>query len=241
MIGLALGCELAPRSIFHRNRTTSTRSAEGVPDLSDDEPLCRGGSLAGVRIHRVHLEEDAAKLIHIGSSGRIHGSQLSVVDFNRGGTPLSRSHRARPALTGPGSRVARTACVRRCARWVSATSTWTRARCGRRERVAAPTREHRARDQDRAEEHELVSLPRAGVAAEIERQRAIIEAGAKVVQETLHFDPGSGAITSLRSKEEAQDYRYFPDRTSCRSRRQTPCSKRHARRCPNCGRPRGTP
>jgi aspartyl-tRNA(Asn)/glutamyl-tRNA(Gln) amidotransferase subunit B len=50
-----------------------------------------------------------------------------------------------------------------------------------------------------------------GVAAEIERQRAIIEAGAEVVQETLHFDPGSGAITSLRSKEEAQDYRYFPE------------------------------
>ena len=50
-----------------------------------------------------------------------------------------------------------------------------------------------------------------GVAAEIERQRAIIEAGDEVVQETLHFDPGSGAITSLRSKEEAHDYRYFPE------------------------------
>src|SRR5207248_2036394 len=53
------------------------------------EPLCRGGRLGEVRIHRVHLEEDAAKLVHIGSSGRIHGSDASLVDFNRGGTPLA--------------------------------------------------------------------------------------------------------------------------------------------------------
>src|SRR4030095_11469242 len=54
-----------------------------------DEPLCRGGALAGVRIHRVHLEEDAAKLVHVGASGRLHASDASVVDFNRGGTPLA--------------------------------------------------------------------------------------------------------------------------------------------------------
>src|SRR6202011_4359760 len=54
-----------------------------------DEPLCLGGRLGEVRIHRVHLEEDAAKLIHVGASGRIHGSDRSIVDFNRGGTPLA--------------------------------------------------------------------------------------------------------------------------------------------------------
>src|SRR6202020_538559 len=53
-----------------------------------DEPICRGGSLGDIRIHRVHLEEDAAKLVHVGESGRIHGSDRSVVDFNRCGTPL---------------------------------------------------------------------------------------------------------------------------------------------------------
>src|SRR5581483_5469600 len=53
-----------------------------------DEPLCRGGRLGDVRIHRVHLEEDAAKLVHVGASGRIHGSDASIVDFNRCGTPL---------------------------------------------------------------------------------------------------------------------------------------------------------
>src|SRR4029453_8186128 len=54
-----------------------------------DIPLCRGGGLGDVRIHRVHLEEDAAKLVHLGTSGRIHGSDASIVDYNRGGTPLA--------------------------------------------------------------------------------------------------------------------------------------------------------
>src|SRR6202034_3627493 len=88
MIGLALGCELAPRSIFHRKNYFYPDLPKGYQISQYDEPLCRHGALAGVRINRVHLEEDAAKLIHVGESGRIHGSEVSVVDFNRGGTPL---------------------------------------------------------------------------------------------------------------------------------------------------------
>jgi len=75
-----------------------------------------------VRIHRVHLEEDAAKLIHVGESGRIHGSDSSVVDFNRGGTPLAE------IVTEPDLHTAEQAscvrcgcCARRCASWASAT------------------------------------------------------------------------------------------------------------------------
>ena len=66
-----------------------SRPAEGLPDQPVRHPACarRAGS-GDVRIHRVHLEEDAAKLIHVGESGRIHGSGASLVDFNRGGTPL---------------------------------------------------------------------------------------------------------------------------------------------------------
>ena len=89
MIGLALGSELAPRSIFHRKNYFYPDLPKGYQISQYDEPLCLGGSLGEVRIHRVHLEEDAAKLIHVGASGRIHGSDASLVDFNRGGTPLA--------------------------------------------------------------------------------------------------------------------------------------------------------
>src|ERR687890_1466047 len=89
LIGLAVGSELADRSIFHRKNYFYPDNPKAYQISQYDEPLCRGGHLGDVRIHRVHLEEDAAKLIHAGASGRIHGSAASVVDFNRGGTPLA--------------------------------------------------------------------------------------------------------------------------------------------------------
>ena len=88
MIGMALGSELAPRSIFHRKNYFYPDLPKGYQISQYDEPLCRGGQLGAVRIHRVHLEEDAAKLAHLGGSGRIDGAERSIVDFNRGGTPL---------------------------------------------------------------------------------------------------------------------------------------------------------
>ena len=88
IIGLALGCEIAPRSIFHRKNYFYPDLPKGYQISQYDIPLGRNGQLGAVRIHRVHLEEDAAKLVHAGSSGRIHGAEASVVDFNRGGTPL---------------------------------------------------------------------------------------------------------------------------------------------------------
>ena len=90
IIGMALGSELAPRSIFHRKNYFYPDLPKGYQISQYDEPLCLGGELAGVRVHRVHLEEDAAKLVHVGASGRIHASDTSIVDFNRGGTPWRR-------------------------------------------------------------------------------------------------------------------------------------------------------
>ena len=81
-------CEVAPRSIFHRKNYFYPDLPKGYQISQYDIPLASGGRLGDVRIHRVHLEEDAAKLIHLGESGRIHGSAHSLVDFNRGGTPL---------------------------------------------------------------------------------------------------------------------------------------------------------
>ena len=88
MIAAALECEVAPRSIFHRKNYFYPDLPKGYQISQYDEPLAVNGRLGDVRIHRAHLEEDAAKLIHVGESGRIHGSGASLVDFNRGGTPL---------------------------------------------------------------------------------------------------------------------------------------------------------
>ncbi len=88
MIAMAFDCEIAPRSIFHRKNYFYPDLPKGYQISQYDIPLATNGRLGDVRIHRVHMEEDAAKLIHTGSSGRIHGARTSVVDFNRGGTPL---------------------------------------------------------------------------------------------------------------------------------------------------------
>ena len=212
MIGLALGCELAPRSVFHRKNYFYPDLPKGYQISQYDEPLCRGGELAGVRIHRVHLEEDAAKLIHVGESGRIHGSETSIVDFNRGGTPLVEIV-TEPDLRSPAQ-------VREWLELLRATLRALGVSDVNMEegslRADANVSLRPAGSETLGTKTELKNMNsfrflERGIAAEIDRQRAIIEAGGEVEQETLHFDPASGSITTLRSKEEAHDYRYFPE------------------------------
>jgi len=212
MIGIALGSELAPRSIFHRKNYFYPDLPKGYQISQYDEPLCRGGRLGDVRIHRVHLEEDAAKLTHVGQSGRIHGSDASVVDFNRGGTPLAE------IVTEPDVRTAEQA-----SEWLKLLRTTLRSlgvsdvnmeegslRCDANISLRATGTEELGVKTELKNMNSFRFIER-GIKAEIERQRGIIEGGGEVVQETLHFDPGSGSISSLRSKEEAHDYRYFPE------------------------------
>src|SRR5438309_11668751 len=89
MVGLALGSELAQRSVFHRKNYFYPDLPKGYQLTQYDVPLCSGGRRGDVRIHRVHLEEDAAKLNHLGQRGRMHGSDRSWVDVDRGGTTLA--------------------------------------------------------------------------------------------------------------------------------------------------------
>jgi aspartyl-tRNA(Asn)/glutamyl-tRNA(Gln) amidotransferase subunit B len=212
MIGLALECELAPRSIFHRKNYFYPDLPKGYQISQYDEPLCLGGHLGDVRIHRVHLEEDAAKLVHAGSSGRIHGSDASVVDFNRGGTPLAE------IVTEPDLRDAATA-----AEWLRLLRATLR-RLGVSDvnmdegslRCDANISIRPSGSQELGTKTELKNMNsfrfiQRGIDAEIARQTKIVEGGGEVEQETLHFDPATGAITSLRSKEQAHDYRYFPE------------------------------
>ena len=212
MIGLALGSELAPRSIFHRKNYFYPDLPKGYQISQYDEPLCRGGRLADVRIHRVHLEEDAAKLIHVGASGRIHGSDASIVDFNRGGTPLAE------IVTEPDLRSAEQA-----GEWLRLLRVTLR-QLGVSDvnmeegslRCDANISLRRAGSGELGVKTELKNMNsfrfiERGIRAEIARQQKILESGGQVVQETLHYDPASERITSLRSKEEAHDYRYFPE------------------------------
>jgi aspartyl-tRNA(Asn)/glutamyl-tRNA(Gln) amidotransferase subunit B len=212
MIGLALGCELAPRSIFHRKNYFYPDLPKGYQISQYDEPLCRGGRLDDVRIHRVHLEEDAAKLIHAGASGRIHGSQQSVVDFNRGGTPLVEIVTEPELRSGEHAREWLTL-LRATLRSLGVSDVNMEEGSLRADANVSLRPVGQAALGVKTELKNMNSFRflERGVAAEIERQRALIEGGGEVVQETLHFDPSSGTITSLRSKEEAHDYRYFPE------------------------------
>jgi aspartyl-tRNA(Asn)/glutamyl-tRNA(Gln) amidotransferase subunit B len=211
-IGLALGCEIAPRSIFHRKNYFYPDSPKAYQISQYDIPICGPGRLGDVRIHRAHLEEDAAKTIHVGESGRIHGSAASLVDFNRGGTPLVE------IVTEPDLRSAAEA-----AEWARLLRETVR-QLGVSDvnmeegslRVDANVSVRPAGSEELGTKTELKNMNsfrflQRGIEAELARQRQLVEAGGTVEQETLHFDPAGGSLTSLRSKEEAHDYRYFPE------------------------------
>ncbi len=212
MIGLALGSELAPRSIFHRKNYFYPDLPKGYQISQYDEPLCRGGALEGVRIHRVHLEEDAAKLIHVGASGRIHGSQASIVDFNRGGTPLAEIV-TEPDLRTPEQASDWLKLLRSTLRTLGVSDVNMEEgslRCDANISLRAAGSDALGVKTELKNMNSFRFIER-GIRAEIARQQKILAAGGQVEQETLHFDPASGAITSLRSKEQAHDYRYFPE------------------------------
>jgi aspartyl-tRNA(Asn)/glutamyl-tRNA(Gln) amidotransferase subunit B len=212
MIGLALGCEPAPRSIFHRKNYFYPDLPKGYQISQYDEPLARGGRLGDVRIHRVHLEEDAAKLVHVGTSGRIHGAGRSIVDFNRGGTPLveivSEPDLRSAAAAADWARLLR-ATLRRLG--VSDVNMEEGSlRCDANVSIRPVGTRELGTKTELKNMNSFRFLERA-MRAEIARQEALLRAGEAVEQDTLHYDPATDTITSLRSKEEAHDYRYFPE------------------------------
>jgi aspartyl-tRNA(Asn)/glutamyl-tRNA(Gln) amidotransferase subunit B len=212
MIAAALECEVAPRSIFHRKNYFYPDLPKGYQISQYDEPLAVNGKLGDVRIHRAHLEEDAAKMIHLGESGRIHGSGASLVDFNRGGTPLVE------IVTEPDLRSAHEA-----REWAQLLRTTIRqlavSDVNMEEgslRVDANVSIRPAGSDRLGTKTELKNMNsfrflERGIEAELARQRTLLEGGEQVVQDTLHFHPEDGSLTPLRSKEYAHDYRYFPE------------------------------
>ncbi len=212
MIGLALGCEIAERSLFHRKNYFYPDNPKGYQISQYDVPLCRGGRLGDVRIHRVHLEEDAAKLNHLGESGRIHGSDRSWVDFNRCGTPLVEIV-TEPDLRSPEQAREWLTVLRETLRQLGVSDVNMEEgslRCDANVSVRPPGSTALGAKTELKNMNSFRFLAQ-GLRAEIDRQIELLEAGEPVVQETMHFDPSSGRLTPLRSKEEAHDYRYFPE------------------------------
>jgi aspartyl-tRNA(Asn)/glutamyl-tRNA(Gln) amidotransferase subunit B len=215
-IGVALGCEVRP-SVFHRKNYFYPDMPKGYQISQYDEPINVGGSLelpdgTRVGIVRAHLEEDTGKVTHLGGGGRIHGAQRSLVDFNRAGVPLVEIVSA-PDIRSPEQARAYVAELR-------AILVATGASDGRMEegslRVDANVSVRRLGSAElgtRCEVKNLNSLRSLGRALEHEARRQVAElsAGRAVRQETRHWDEDEGRTHALRSKEEAEDYRYFPE------------------------------
>jgi len=213
-IGVALGCDIRP-SVFHRKNYFYPDMPKDYQVSQYDEPINVGGSLLvgdrTVGIERAHLEEDTGKTTHMGGSGRIHGSDFSLVDYNRSGVPLVE------IVSAPDIRTSEQA--KAYVEELRGVLVATGASDGRMEegsmRVDANVSVRHPGDEfgTRCEIKNLNSL-RSLVRAttyEAERQITLIEAGDKVIQQTRHWDDVKGVTTTARSKEEAEDYRYFPE------------------------------
>jgi aspartyl-tRNA(Asn)/glutamyl-tRNA(Gln) amidotransferase subunit B len=220
-LGVALGCEIASHALFHRKNYFYPDLPKGYQISQYDIPLCAGGRFVVpgpdgdrvIGIVRAHLEEDAAKTIHVGGTGgRIAGAEYSLVDFNRGGTPLVE------IVSEPDVRSADEA--RRFLQLLRQTVVELGISDAEMEkgslRCDANVSVRQAGESGFRTKTELKNMNSFkfvadGIEAEIRRQVEIYEAGGEIEQETLHFDPASGSIAPLRSKEEAHDYRYFPE------------------------------
>jgi aspartyl-tRNA(Asn)/glutamyl-tRNA(Gln) amidotransferase subunit B len=219
-LGLALGCEIAERAVFHRKNYFYPDLPKAYQISQYDEPLCRGGSLTlptedgaiRIGIVRAHLEEDAAKNVHVAASGRIDGATATLVDFNRGGTPLLE------IVTEPELHSAEHA--KRFLQLLRQTVVELGLSDAELEKGSMrfdvnvsvrPAGSGELRTRTELKNMNSFNFAAKGIEREIARQIAIYERGGSVEQETLHFNPADEHSPPLRSKEEAQDYRYFPE------------------------------
>jgi aspartyl-tRNA(Asn)/glutamyl-tRNA(Gln) amidotransferase subunit B len=216
-IGLALDCDIAERCQFHRKNYFYPDSPKAYQITQYDEPICAHGHLdvdgSRIGITRAHLEEDAAKLVHAGGAGgRIAGAESSVVDFNRCGTPLVEIV-TEPDLRSPEQAVAFLGLLKNTLQTIGVSD------CDMEKgslRCDANVSVRPAGGSTLGTKTELKNMNSfkflgEGMAAEIERQIALLESGQAVLQETLHYDPARRELHARRSNEEAHDYRYFPE------------------------------
>ncbi len=220
-LGLALGCEIEPRAVFSRKNYFYPDLPKGYQISQYDLPSCIDGKMLvpmpdgdhAVGIVRAHLEEDAAKNVHVGGrTGRIGGADYTLVDYNRGGTPLVE------IVGAPDIHSAEAA--KRFLQLLRQTIVELGISDAEMEkgtlRVDAnvsvrPAGSAELRTRCEIKNMNSFTFVARGIEAEVARQIAVWEAGGEVVQETYDFDATSGKLTARRAKEEADDYRYFPE------------------------------
>ena len=224
-IGLALNCSIASWCRFARKNYFYPDMPKNFQISQYDEPLCTDGwldvtvgeTVVRVGIERVHLEEDTGKSLHVGgATGRIHGADHSLVDYNRAGIPLVEVVTKPVDGTGALAPVVARAYVTELRDLLRALDVSDvrmeegSLRCDVNTSLAPKGSGAWGTRTETKNVNSLRSVERA-VRFEIERQAAVLDGGGRVVQETRHFHEDNGTTTPGRSKEEAQDYRYFPE------------------------------
>jgi aspartyl-tRNA(Asn)/glutamyl-tRNA(Gln) amidotransferase subunit B len=220
-LGLALQCHIAERAVFHRKHYFYPDNPKGYQISQYDEPLCTDGKVVvpgadgdtEIGIIRAHLEEDAAKTIHVGgATGRIVGAAHSNVDFNRGGTPLVE------IVTQPDLRSADEAkrflqLLRQTIVELGISDAEMEKGTLRADANVSVREVGETGYRTRTELKNMNSFNHLarGIDAEIRRQISVWESGGEVVQQTLDYEVKSDTVTARRQKEEAEDYRYFPE------------------------------
>ncbi len=206
---LALGCRINESSVFARKNYFYPDLPKGYQISQYERPLATGGALTGVGITRVHMEEDAGKSIH---EGFADSDRKTYVDFNRSGVPLIEIV-TEPDLRSAADAAAFFSRLREILVWLGVND-------GNMEegslRCDANVSVRRAGETTLGTKAEVKNLNsfrflEKALDHEIERQIEIVGSGARVVQETRLWDPAAGHTVSMRSKEEAHDYRYFPE------------------------------
>lgn len=213
--GLALNCEIAKHCKFDRKQYFYPDLPKNYQISQYDQPICMEGYLEldgkKIAIQRVHMEEDAGKLVHAGSD-RLHGSDYSLVDFNRTGTPLLEIV-SKPDIRSPEEAKDYAQTLRSILRYIDVCDGNLEEgsmRCDVNVSLRPTGSQTLGTRCEIKNVNSFKSLLRA-IETEIERQTEVLDSGRKVVQETRLFEENSGRTISMRSKEEAHDYRYFPE------------------------------
>jgi aspartyl-tRNA(Asn)/glutamyl-tRNA(Gln) amidotransferase subunit B len=219
-VGLALGCRIATDSEFARKNYFYADLPKNYQISQFDQPLCVGGSLdvdaggetVAVGITRVHLEEDTGKSTHQGGSGRIHEAESALIDFNRSSVPLMEVV-TEPDMRTPEQARAYGSELRSIVETLGVSDAKLEEgslRFDANVSIKPEGAEELGVKVEVKNMNSLRSLQRA-LAYEIERQTALADAGEVIAQETRHWDEAAGVTKPGRSKEQASDYRYFPE------------------------------